>query len=91
MWDSIELRFGPFYWHVLNTVVGQLLCQRFISPTERKEGIMARTSLNVFQSGLGSCISCAYFNLLWQQDKVFKRKENWLAKQGHKFNLSFYL
>lgn len=51
---------------------------------------MARTSLNVLQSGLESCTNCAYVNFLWQQNKVFKEEEDWLAKQGCKFHLSFY-
>lgn len=41
---------------------------------------MAWPSLNVFQSGLESCTNCAYFNLLWQQNKVFKEKEGRASK-----------
>lgn len=62
----------------------------YLSHKEQERWIMAWTSLNVFQSGLESCTNCAYVNFLWQQNKVFK-KEDWLAKQGCKFHLSFYL
>lgn len=47
--------------------------------------------LNVFQSGLESCTNCAYFNLLWGQKKLFTKKEDWLARQGHESHLSSYL
>ena len=62
----------------------------YLSYKEQERGIMARTSLNVLQSGLESCTNCAYVNFLWQQNKVFKEEEDWLAKQGCKFHLSFY-
>lgn len=52
---------------------------------------MAWTSSNGFQSELESCTNCAYFKLLWQQGKMFKKKQDWLANQGHKFHLSFCL
>lgn len=52
---------------------------------------MAWTSLNVLQSGLESSTNGASSNLLWQQNEVFKKKKDWLAKQGHECHLSFYL
>ena len=37
-WDSIELRFQPFHWHALSTLVGQLLFSEIYLSYKRARG-----------------------------------------------------